>query len=171
MVRVAAILLAAAALCTGLVGVATAAGLASAAMLDPTLPGAWSLALTEGALVSVLFLAAAGGTAFAASCQPMACGLPSLMAKITMKPRKRTMASITIHNLDDGLKERLRVRAATHGRSMEAEARDILRLALTQEQPRGDLYSAVRDRFASLGGVELELPEREPLRDAPRYDG
>ena len=81
------------------------------------------------------------------------------------------MASITIRNLDDALKEQLRVRAATRGRSMEAEARDILRLALCDERPRRDLFSAVRDRFAPLGGVELELPEREPTRDAPGYDG
>ncbi|TVQ94207.1 MAG: plasmid stabilization protein [Deltaproteobacteria bacterium] len=81
------------------------------------------------------------------------------------------MASITIRNLEDSLKERLRVRAATHGRSMEAEARDILRLALTDEQPHSDLFSAIRDRFAPLGGVDLELPEREPIRDPPGYEG
>ena len=39
------------------------------------------------------------------------------------------MATMTIHNLDDGLKLRLRVRAAMHGRSMEEEAREILRQA------------------------------------------
>ncbi|MCA1968672.1 MAG: plasmid stability protein, partial [Rhizobium sp.] len=46
------------------------------------------------------------------------------------------MASITIRNLDDGLKQRLRLRAATHGRSMEDEARDILRSTLSAESRR-----------------------------------
>jgi plasmid stability protein len=46
------------------------------------------------------------------------------------------MASITIRNLDDSLKSRLRVQAAVHGQSMEAEARDILRCALNPE-PQG----------------------------------
>ncbi len=41
------------------------------------------------------------------------------------------MASITIRNLEEPLKARLRIRAATHGRSMEEEARDILRNVLT----------------------------------------
>ena len=47
------------------------------------------------------------------------------------------MASITVRNLDDELKRRLRIRAAENGRSMEQEARDILRSALKQE-PSGD---------------------------------
>ncbi len=38
------------------------------------------------------------------------------------------MASITIRNLDDGLKRRLRVRAAENGRSIEEEARATLRV-------------------------------------------
>jgi plasmid stability protein len=42
------------------------------------------------------------------------------------------MASITIRNLDDDIKQRLRVRAAEHGRSMEEEAREILRRVMTE---------------------------------------
>ncbi len=81
------------------------------------------------------------------------------------------MASITVRNLDDGLKRRLRIRAAENGRSMEQEARDILRAALEEEAPTGtDLASAIRARFAPLGGVELELPPREPMREPPRFD-
>ena len=44
------------------------------------------------------------------------------------------MASITVRNLEEGLKRRLRIRAAENGRSMEQEARDILRAALDQER-------------------------------------
>ena len=80
------------------------------------------------------------------------------------------MASITIRNLDDALKGTLRVRAARHGRSMEDEARHILRAALSQ-RPResANLYDAIRRRFGPLGGVDLELPADEPLRDPPRF--
>ena len=81
------------------------------------------------------------------------------------------MASITIRNLDDGLKRRLRIRAAQHDRSMEEEARDILRAALSQEEaPTEKLGSAIRARFAPLGGVELDIPPREPMREPPHFD-
>lgn len=80
------------------------------------------------------------------------------------------MASLTIRNLDDAMKRRLRVRAAEHGHSMEEEAREILRAALSQQQaaPK-NLAEAIRARFAPLGGVDLELPEREPIREPPRF--
>ena len=71
------------------------------------------------------------------------------------------MASITIRNLDDDVKTRLRVRAAEHHRSMEEEARIILRDAVNggRDRPR-DLARFTRECFAPLGGVELELPTR-----------
>lgn len=77
------------------------------------------------------------------------------------------MASITIRNLDDDLKLRLRIRAAEHGRSMEEEARDILRRVMAEAPPPRNLAAAIRGRFAALGGVELELPPREPIREPP----
>jgi plasmid stability protein len=81
------------------------------------------------------------------------------------------MASIMIRNLDDGLKSKLRIRAAQHGRSMEEEARHILRSALTGEVPAPtNLYAAIRRRIDSLGGAELEIPDRQPLREPPRFD-
>ena len=79
------------------------------------------------------------------------------------------MASITIRNLDDGLKRRLRVRAAENGRSMEEEARDILRRTLGEAPPPKDLGRAIHARFATLGGVELKLPERGPMRPPPKF--
>lgn len=78
------------------------------------------------------------------------------------------MASITIRNLEDDLKRRLRVRAAEHGRSMEEEAREILRNVVGEAAPRRNLAAAIRARVAPLGGVELDLPAREPLREPPR---
>jgi len=81
------------------------------------------------------------------------------------------MASLTIRNLDDPLKARLRIQAAVHGRSMEEEARTILRAALSGEAARpGNLYEAIRARVVGSGGLELELPPREPMRDPPTFD-
>ncbi len=81
------------------------------------------------------------------------------------------MASITVRNLEEGLKRRLRVRAAENGRSMEEEARVILKTALYhQPSTRENLAAAIRARFAPLGGVELEIPPRSPIRKLPRSD-
>jgi plasmid stability protein len=84
------------------------------------------------------------------------------------------MASLTIRKLDDPLKARLRIRAATHGHSMEEEARTILRAALNQETPApgnppGNLYDAIRACFVESGGGELEAMPREPIRDPPTF--
>jgi antitoxin FitA len=81
------------------------------------------------------------------------------------------MSSITIRNLDPSLKERLRIRAAEHGHSMEAEARRILQTALaTSRPPSRNLYERIRARFAPLGGVDLDLPPREAAREPPRFE-
>jgi plasmid stability protein len=76
------------------------------------------------------------------------------------------MATMTIRNLDDQLKQRLRVRAATHGRSMEDEARDILRTALATQPSAPSLIEAIRTRVDPLGGIELDIPAREAIRPA-----
>ena len=71
------------------------------------------------------------------------------------------MASITIRNLDDEVKTRLRVRASANGRSMEEEARLILAEAVDREHaPREGLGTAIHELFKPFGGVELELPPR-----------
>ena len=63
------------------------------------------------------------------------------------------MASITIRKLDEMLKRKLRVRAARHGRSMEEEARQILRAGLTEKtQKPKNFYEAIRRHIAPLGG-------------------
>lgn len=80
------------------------------------------------------------------------------------------MASITIRSLEDEVKRRLRVRAAEHGRSMEEEAREILRQVVGQAKPTHDLAAAIRARVAPLGGVELALPQREAMREPPSFD-
>jgi antitoxin FitA len=81
-----------------------------------------------------------------------------------------SMATLTIRQLDEKTKTRLRVRAAHHGRSMEEEAREILRSALTASSPgKGDLAEAIRRRFAVFGGLEFELPQRDAMRHAPNF--
>lgn len=80
------------------------------------------------------------------------------------------MASITIRRLDDDLKERLRQRAARHGRSMEDEVRELLRTSLAMETAEPvNLAERIRARFSPLGGVDLDLPAREPVREPPGF--
>jgi plasmid stability protein len=76
------------------------------------------------------------------------------------------MASITIRQLPEGTKRKLKLRAAEHGRSMEQEAREILQFELNKPPRSGkDLVKAIRDIFEPLGGVDLELRPRGPIRD------
>ena len=74
------------------------------------------------------------------------------------------MATLTIRQLDEKTKTKLRVQAAHHGRSMEEEAREILRSALTSSPPQSNLAEAIHQRFARLGGIELDLPRRDAIR-------
>ncbi len=80
------------------------------------------------------------------------------------------MASITIRNLDDEVKARLRVRAAGNGRSMEEEVRLILREAVGRKPSSRDLVSIIRSHFGPSNGVDLELPSREPGREPPSFE-
>ena len=81
------------------------------------------------------------------------------------------MASITIRNLDNDVKTRLRVLAAKHGRSMEEEARLILAQAVGREPvPAKGLGTALHELFKPFGGVDLKLPPREPMREPPRFE-
>ena len=77
------------------------------------------------------------------------------------------MAALSIRNLDETVKRRLQVRAARHGRSMEAEAREILTDAVREPPDVAGLFTGLLDRFGALGGLDLDLPERrEPARAA-----
>ncbi|MCK6431911.1 MAG: plasmid stabilization protein [Burkholderiaceae bacterium] len=82
------------------------------------------------------------------------------------------MGTLTIRKLEDPLKSRLRLRAAARNRSMEEEARQILRAALQETAaPAEDLGSRIRARFAALGDIQLALEPREPPNDPPLFDG
>ena len=81
------------------------------------------------------------------------------------------MANITIRNLEEGLKRRLRIRAAEHGCSMEEEARNILRTVLSQKATSAkNLGTAIHKLFKPFGGVALDIPSREPMREPSRFD-
>lgn len=80
------------------------------------------------------------------------------------------MATMTLRGLDEQLKQRLSLRAASHGRSMEDEAREILRTALAQEEEEGSLVEAIRSRIEPFGGVKLQIAPREGMPDAPRLE-
>jgi plasmid stability protein len=84
------------------------------------------------------------------------------------------MATLTIRNLDERTKAQLRIQAARHGRSMEEEARTILRTAIEARQPVAGgkgLGSRIHEHFAQLGGVELELPARSSLPIPAQFAG
>ncbi len=70
------------------------------------------------------------------------------------------MAALSIRDLDDEVRQRLRVRAARHGRSMEAEIRAILADAVSEPSETETLFTALLDRFGDIGGADLELPSR-----------
>lgn len=83
------------------------------------------------------------------------------------------MATLTIRNIDPELKEELRVRAARHGRSMEAELRHILKETLVGDTHRAkpNLAEAIHRRFMPLGGAdELEPHPTVPVGEPPRFD-
>lgn len=83
------------------------------------------------------------------------------------------MSSITIRNLDDKLKARLRVRAASHGLSMEQEVRNILQKALAEDSAPSsgsELAKRISQRFQGLGADELVFPDRQSARAAPGFD-
>ncbi len=81
------------------------------------------------------------------------------------------MGSITVRNLDDSLKSRLRVQAAMHDRSMDDEPRDIMRSALSREPARPHaLAASIRARFAPLGGVDLPATPRNAMRAPPIFE-
>lgn len=79
------------------------------------------------------------------------------------------MASMTIRNIDETVKKRLRLRAAENGRSLEAEAREILSNGVASQPIGGDnLFDSIRRRFEPFGGVDLVLPKRVG-RKGPKF--
>ncbi len=80
------------------------------------------------------------------------------------------MGNVMIRDISNDIEQRLRIRAAKHGHTIEEEVRAILRTALTEYPLPTDLASAIHNRFSPMGGVELNIPSREPMRDPPPFD-
>ena len=81
------------------------------------------------------------------------------------------MNSITIQNFDDDLKNRLQKRADSSGRSLEEEAKEILRAVLTEKEHNPlNLALAIERRFAHFGDFKLPIIPREPLREPPNFE-
>jgi antitoxin FitA len=70
------------------------------------------------------------------------------------------VAAVSIRDLDDDVKERLRIRAARNGRSMEAEIRAILAEAVSDPRPAQDLFTSLLDRVGPAAGADLDIPPR-----------
>ena len=77
------------------------------------------------------------------------------------------MASITIRNLDESLKSKLRLQSAQHGCSMEAEVRNILHKVLIPSAAPTDFADRVHQRFAGLHVDSLPIPARQAVRNPP----
>ncbi|WP_310625621.1 FitA-like ribbon-helix-helix domain-containing protein [Limnohabitans sp.] len=81
------------------------------------------------------------------------------------------MSTLTIRNLEPAIKDKLRMSAATHGRSMEEEVRTILRSVLSQPvAPATGMGSRIHARFATIGGIELDEPPRTSAPRAASFD-
>lgn len=78
------------------------------------------------------------------------------------------MATLMIRDLPDDVKRGLRVRAAQNGRSMQEEARTILRRAVVG-LTGPELLRMMEQKFGPAHGVDLELPPRERDRPPPDF--
>ena len=84
------------------------------------------------------------------------------------------MASILIRNLPESTKQRLRIRAAEQGHSMEEEARGLIERGLAPAPKPNDGGKWVDDmlaRMRAIGDAEFVLPEREPVGDPIDFSG
>ena len=77
------------------------------------------------------------------------------------------MAQFVVRNLENTVKARLQRRARRHGRSMEEEAREILRSAVQKDdEPIGGLGSDIAGLFAKVG-LKTDIPELRGHRLQP----
>jgi antitoxin FitA len=83
------------------------------------------------------------------------------------------VAVITIRDIDSELEHRLLARAARHGQSVEAEARNILREALCESASTPaptNLYAAVRAIVEPVGGIEIDISRQRSIRETPSFE-
>ena len=84
------------------------------------------------------------------------------------------MTSLLIRNVDAALHARLKVQAAAHRRSLEEEARELLRTSLARQESKPDtqenLADIARRLFGPQHGVDLDIPPRRAAEDRPPPD-
>jgi antitoxin FitA len=83
------------------------------------------------------------------------------------------MATLLIRHVDPALHARLKARAAAHHRSLEEEARTLLRTSLARGEPEAETESLVTlatRLFGPKNGVALDLPARDQSQDRPPPD-
>jgi antitoxin FitA len=80
-----------------------------------------------------------------------------------------TMGSLTLRNIDESLKTNLRIRAAENGRSMEEEARQILKQFLLRKRCPDGIGSRISRRFSAVGGVDMQEARRSGPRKPPIF--
>ena len=80
------------------------------------------------------------------------------------------MATLTVRNLDESLVRKLRIRAAEHGRSAEAEHREILRSVLETEEVKPNRQEIIRQlrEFRDQFKDREMIPGREAILEARR---
>jgi plasmid stability protein len=79
------------------------------------------------------------------------------------------VSTLTIRNIETEIKDKLRLAAAAHGRSIEEEVRTILRSVLSQPAAATGLGSRLNARFAAIGGVDLPPPDRSSPARSPDF--
>jgi antitoxin FitA len=88
---------------------------------------------------------------------------------------KNAVTSLLIRNVDDALHARLKDAAARHHRSLEEEARVLLREGVARQEraPRENLAELARRLFGPEHGADLDIPPRGrgPVRPAPDFSG
>lgn len=73
------------------------------------------------------------------------------------------MATITVRNLDESIKQKLRIQAASHNHSMEEEVRIIIQNAVQRTDDTDGIGSRIHKHFMEAGGIELAEPRRADL--------
>lgn len=80
------------------------------------------------------------------------------------------MAAVLVRKLSEETRQALKARAKAHGRSAEAEIRDILETALRKPDEPGGLGTQLAAFAAQFGGIELDIPPRTEMVDPPDFD-
>ena len=102
--------------------------------------------------------------------------LTALLAVVTIivifltKMSKTKMPTLTIRNVATSVHKFLRKQAAEHGRSMEAEVREILKQDMKNKQDKpSDIARQIHTIFAKIGGGD-DLADALPQRDKQAPD-